>query len=214
MQVVPRRVLVVDDDDLFRGLLSDALRRRGYRVASCEGGQAALRIANAEGFDVVCLDVDLGTPENGFDVAEQIVQIRPDAPIIFLTAIADPDYLRPATLARLRGASYLLKSNVRNIDQLVQAIEMAAAGRFFVDKEVLGIATSNPRGLTDRQLEVLRLAARGLTNTAIGDELGITPGAVERIFSRTAKTLGVEASKQTNSRAACIATYLHLALRG
>lgn len=212
-EVAPRRVLILDDDDLFRTLLGDALRRHGYRVAACQSGQRALAIASAEGLDVACLDVDLGDGSTGFEIAERIIAVRPNTPIIFLTAIADPKYVCPDIMARLNGCSYLLKSSIKNVDQLIQAIEMAAAHRFFVDKRVLGVAVSNPKGLTDRQIEVLRLAARGMTNSAIGDELGITAGAVERVFTRCAKALDVHADKYTNSRAACIAEYLHVALR-
>lgn len=206
------RVLVVDDQELFRNLIVEALRRRGFAAAGCASAEEAIQLAYRTGFDVACLDVDLRSGVTGIDLAARLREITPSAPVVFLSAVVDPQYLRSDLATGLLGCSYLLKSSVRDVDQLVAAIDSACHGRFFIDPAVMDSAI-NPLGLTRHQILLLRLAAQGKTNSAIAAELGVTTGAVESGFNRIAKTLGLEASSNTNLRVECVTAYLRHALR-
>jgi DNA-binding response OmpR family regulator len=93
------RVLIVEDSDAIRSLLTKLLGRRGYDVVAVSSGQEALDAA-AGGFDVVLLDV--GLPDvNGLEVCRQL-RSRPATaglPIILLTARAQPGDIRDGLAA-------------------------------------------------------------------------------------------------------------------
>lgn len=87
------RVLVVEDDDAIRELVSTALRFTGFGVEAAASGSSALAEARNSTFDVVVLDVNL--PDiDGFTVCRKLREDRNDVPVIFLTARDDPADLR------------------------------------------------------------------------------------------------------------------------
>jgi len=87
------RVLVVEDDDAIRELVSTALRFTGFDAESVASGSAALAEARNAHFDIVVLDVNL--PDiDGFSVCRKLREDRNDVPVIFLTARDDPTDLR------------------------------------------------------------------------------------------------------------------------
>jgi DNA-binding response OmpR family regulator len=94
-----QRVLVVEDNEAIRSLLSRLLERRGYAVASLASGEAAVD-ASAEGFDVVLLDV--GLPDlNGLEVCRRIRARASTAnlPIVIMTGRAEPGDIRDGLAA-------------------------------------------------------------------------------------------------------------------
>jgi DNA-binding NtrC family response regulator len=83
-------LLVADDDQVARELLAEALGREGYRVRVAAGGEECLRLAEAEPFDMVL--VDLRMPDlDGLDVLKRLVVVQPDLPVVILTAFATID---------------------------------------------------------------------------------------------------------------------------
>lgn len=79
------KVLVAEDDSLTRAGLVEVLRNEGYRVVEAADGQTALEAFESESPDFVCLDVMM--PQvNGFDVCRRIRSIRPEVPIVFISA--------------------------------------------------------------------------------------------------------------------------------
>lgn len=203
---------VVEDEPLLRGLIVDALRLKGFDVVGCGDYNSALDVANSGSFDVFCLDVDLHEERTGLDLAVELQRLPKPPAIVFVTMVADPDYFLHDALTHIAGVSYLLKSNLRNTDQLARAVLAARAGLFFIDPAVMSQARTAELGLTANQVRLLRLCAKGATNATIADELGITTSAVESTFTRIGKTLGIDST--TNLRAACVSTYLSKALRG
>ena len=80
-------VLVADDDQVARELLAEALGREGYRVRVADGGEACLRLAEAEAFDLAL--VDLRMPDlDGLSVLKRLAARQPDLPVVILTAFA------------------------------------------------------------------------------------------------------------------------------
>jgi DNA-binding NtrC family response regulator len=80
-------LLVADDDQVARELLAEALGREGYRVRLADGGEACLRMAAAEPFDMAL--VDLRMPDlDGLSVLKRLATIQPDLPVVILTAFA------------------------------------------------------------------------------------------------------------------------------
>ncbi|HWH94376.1 MAG TPA: response regulator transcription factor, partial [Baekduia sp.] len=109
-------ILVVDDDEPLRDMLTRSFEREGHRVTAVADGQAAIAQATEHDFDVVLLDVALGPGPDGHDVARALRQRRAVVPIIMLTALdseadvvqgleagADDYVTKPFGLAELRS---------------------------------------------------------------------------------------------------------------
>ena len=92
----PHHVLVVDDDDRIRDLLSRFLRERGLRVSAAENGERALDLAERMRFDLVVLDVMMPGVD-GFEVTRRVRQTS-ETPVLLLTARGEPE-------DRIRGLS-------------------------------------------------------------------------------------------------------------
>ena len=109
-------ILLVDDDDPLREMLTRSFEREGHRVTAVADGQAALEAAAERPFDIVLLDVALGAGPTGHDVARMLRSRRDVVPIIMLTALdseadavqglesgADDYVTKPFGLAELRS---------------------------------------------------------------------------------------------------------------
>ena len=109
-------ILVVDDDEPLREMLTRSFEREGHRVTAVADGEAAIAQATERDFDVVLLDVALGPGPAGHDVARALRQRRAVVPIIMLTALdseadvvqgleagADDYVTKPFGLAELRS---------------------------------------------------------------------------------------------------------------
>jgi len=109
-------ILLVDDDKPLREMLSRSFEREGHRVCAVGDGDAALKAAAAQPFDVVLLDIALGEGPTGHDVARLLRRRRDVVPIIMLTALdseadavqgleagADDYVTKPFGLAELRS---------------------------------------------------------------------------------------------------------------
>jgi len=190
----PRRVVIVDDHELLRAgtrqILEDA---DGFSVVGeAEDGDVALAVVDETKPDVVLVDIRLPSM-NGIEVARRIVATHPRMTVLILSAYDDEDYVRAALAAGVSG--FLLKTTPSQ--ELVRAITSACGGTTVLDKSVsarlLGGSPNTLRGsspLTVREREVVRLAARGLANKAIGQRLGISPRTVEGHLNHVFEKLG------------------------
>ncbi len=120
-----RRLLIVDDDDDFRGTLSLFLADHGFEIAECSSGRAALeRFRGAEPVDLILLDWRM--PEmNGLEVLHGLRQQGVAAPTIFLTAVND-DVHEEAALSG-GAVDYVDKSRIGKT--LLKRIELITAGQ-------------------------------------------------------------------------------------
>lgn len=190
-----RRVVVVDDHELLRTgtrrILEDAT---GFEVVGeAADGDAALQVIADQDPDVVLIDIRLPTT-NGIDLARQVVTDHPTATVLILSAYDDERYVRAALAAGVAG--YLLKTTPS--DELVRSIRDACEGSVPVNSRRSGRGEKaeeitadglSPR-LTAREEEVVRLAARGMSNKAIGRQLGISPRTVEGHLNHVFDKLG------------------------
>lgn len=100
-------MLVIDDDDFVRDLITEILLPPDYEVRVTAAGGPGLQTLQREGADLVLLDVDLGAGQSGFQVCAQIMQLANPPAVIFLTSHAEEDFVRAGMEA---GASaYLCK---------------------------------------------------------------------------------------------------------
>ena len=124
--------------------------------------------------------VDLRMPRlSGIELARRATRSTPDTAIILYTAHGERALLTEALAAGARG--FLLKE--APLSDLVRAVEMAAGGQTYVDPGLAGVLASSDAAakatrLTQRERDVLRLLADGLTNEEIGKRLFISPETV------------------------------------
>jgi DNA-binding NarL/FixJ family response regulator len=199
----PIRVLLADDHVLVRqGIRQFLDEAEGIEVvAEADDGAEALRLVETVKPDVAVLDIRM--PEvTGVEATRRIKQHDPDVRILILTAYDDDPYV--FALLKAGADGYVLKT--ARAEALVQAVRdvnigTAALSPEIATKVVRQMGRQGPSGaadqaepLTEREIEVLRLAAHGMTNREIGRELGISHRTVQGHLANTYDKL------QVNSR--------------
>lgn len=193
------RIAVVEDRAEFRRALVSALSARaGWRVvAECADAAQALRDIPGAQADIVLLDLLLpGT--SGIAAIPPLKKALPKVPIIMLTVVDSPEEIVRALEAGASG--YILKGG--SPSELVASVEDALAGgaimspavarrvvEYFQRRQTSGAPTKF--GLTTREWEVLRLAARGRQHGEISMALGIAVNTVKNHFRNIYEKLGV-----------------------
>jgi DNA-binding NarL/FixJ family response regulator len=196
------RVLVVDDHDLFRTGLSSLLGSQSDIdvIAQASGGRMGVRLANELRPDVVLMDLRMPDLE-GPEATREILKRDPSTRVVALT-VASED----ADVAAVVGAGacgFLAKDTP--IEGLAVAIRAAAQGAAWLSPRaaevVLGRVRRNEleqeaepapaHGLSARELDVLRLVARGMENAEIADELGISTCTAKNHVSNILAKLGL-----------------------
>ena len=113
-------ILVVDDDESIRSLLSVMLESEGYRVTEAANAAEALEQAGDQSFDMMTLD--LGLPDkDGLDVLKEVKQSHPDLPIVIISVRNDPATRKTAFE---RGAAYYISKPFES-HEVLEAIEEA-----------------------------------------------------------------------------------------
>ena len=116
------RVLLVDDEELFRETLAKLLRRRGLEVATASDGEAALAVVQEQAPEVVVLDLRMPGMD-GIETLRRIKRHRPDTRVVMLTGHGSVD----AGVDALRAAAFDFLLKPVGPDQLVEVILAAAA---------------------------------------------------------------------------------------
>ena len=185
-------VLLVDDQELVRSGLRRILRRKDglVVVAECADGDEVPAAVAAHHPDVVVMDLRMRRVD-GIEATRRL-RAEPDAPPVLVLTTFDDDELLSGAL-RAGASGFLLKDSPA--EDLVRAVLAVAAGNSLLDPAVTGrvlaayrsstVTTAvEPSELTARELEVLRLMARGLTNSEIAEELVISEVTVKSHIGR------------------------------
>jgi len=196
------RVLIADDQELVRTGFRVILEAEGdiEVVAEAENGHEAIRQASLVKPDVVLMDIRM--PElDGLAATEEILRQHPDPPtIVVLTTFDQNEYIYRALHAGAAG--FLLKDAPSS--RLIAAVRAAATGDSLIEPSITQrlverfakpVATpsipSRLEQLTDRELDVLRLIARGLSNAEIAAEMVVAESTVKTHVARILTKLGV-----------------------
>ncbi len=199
----PARVVIVEDEDLFRGLMTTSLASYGEVavVGSYRNGEEALQHVMEDAPDVALLDIDLGPGDTGVHVGLRMRRMLPDIGIVLLSNYDEPGVLTAIPREELSGWSYLLKKSVVHIETIIRAIEGARAHLVVLDPHLVAAYRPRPQGavasLTPRQRDILKLIAQGYSNAGIAAELVITPKSVENYVSQIYQALSIDATAST-----------------
>ncbi|WP_062383797.1 response regulator [Demequina iriomotensis] len=200
------RVALVDDQAMVRVGLRMILESEEdiEVVAEATSGVDAARLVHEHAPDVVLMDVRMPGMD-GLTATREVLAAHPDARIVILTTFDDDEYVYEALRA---GASGFLLKSVEG-DALVSAVHVVAAGEALLAPEVtrrvieqFAKGASAPAAdpepspeaigdLSDREVEVLRLMARGLSNQEIAAELYVSSTTVKTHVSHILTKLGV-----------------------
>ena len=195
------RVCLVEDQTLVRQGIQTLLNMVEdiYVVAEACDGEEALRVIPEVRPDIVLLDMYL-PKRNGLDVLKELKQTQALPPTLILTTFDDDKILIGGLRAGAKG--YLLKDV--SLEQLTGAIRALANGGTWVQSAVSQHHLENrnrnqsefpslesPDPLTGREVEILRLMARGHSNREIGEALSITEGTVKNYVSSILSKMGV-----------------------
>ncbi len=194
------RIALVDDQALVRSGFRMILEAQDDFdiVGEAENGRDAVDLVGLTAVDVVLMDVRM--PElDGIEATARILATKPDTRVLILTTFDLDEYVARALRA---GASGFLLKDVRPA-QLVDAIRVVAGGdallaptvtRRLLDRFASSLdASPSPdlAGLTERELEILRLVAEGLSNAEIAERLFLGESTVKTHVSAVLRKLGV-----------------------
>jgi NarL family two-component system response regulator LiaR len=192
-------VLVVDDHAIIRSGVRTFLETEPDLEVVGEAANGLEAVREAERLNPRVILMDLVMPEmDGVEAIRQIRRRKPDARVLVLTSFGSDDKLFPALEAGATG--YLLKESPP--EELARAIREAAAGHSLLNPTVARrllrefsrhhAVRPPPERLTEREVEVLRTLALGLSNEAIGQRLYISEATVRTHVSNILAKLNLD----------------------
>jgi DNA-binding NarL/FixJ family response regulator len=184
------KLLIVDDHGLVREGLKAILGQSDLQAQYLEAWDEASiwhQITQHADIDIVLLDIQL-PGLSGMELLKRIVKERPQLPIIMLSADHDSDTVSQAL--QLGASGFMPKSSLNQV--LISAIRLVVAGGVYIPPEALlksnpkpAVATPKPAvsldalGLTNRQLDVLRLLLKGMSNKLISRQIDLAEATVK-----------------------------------
>ena len=188
------RVMLADDHAVVRAGIRQFLEQANdiEVVAEADDGQEAMELIEEHQPDVAVLDIQM-PKASGIEVTRWVREHHREVSVLILTAFDDDPYVMAVFQAGANG--YVLKT--ASPQEIIRAVRDVHAGNSALDAEIIqkmvaqvssGIQDQPVEKLTDRELEVLSLVAKGYTNKAIGVQLGISDRTVQghlaHIFSK------------------------------
>ena len=209
----PIRVILADDHAVVRQGIRQFLETAANIaiVAEASNGMEAMRLIREHRPDVAVVDIQM-PGQSGIEVTRTIRAERLPVGVLILTAFDDPPYVKAVLQAGANG--YVLKT--ADASEIVEAVQAVSEGQSVLDRAIarkLMAQLSEPEvsrpdttvePLTGRELEVLRLAAKGYTNKAIGAELSISDRTVQGHLAKIYDKLGAASRTEAVMRAVAL----------
>lgn len=182
-------LIIIDDDPFVTGALKILLEANPNItvLASGSNGKEAVSLYRRHRPDILLMDIRMEEMD-GLTASEQILQEYSDAKILLLTTFSDDEYIIKALLLGAKG--YLLKQDYATI---VPALEAVASGQTVFGNEIISRIPSlmqqkesfdyHSLDINDRELEIIRLIAEGLSNKEIASALFLSEGTVRNYLS-------------------------------
>jgi len=210
----PLKILIVEDEPLFREMLRHTLDAEpGLDVVGvATDGESAVAMAAEKNPDAVIMDIELPGEMDGIDAALKIKERRLDTGIVILSVHKDRRYVSSLPLSETHGWAYLLKQNVPDMASVLRAIQGSVDGMVVLDPEVVESLQpergSSAAKLTLRHRQVLELIAQGFNNTSIAQRLTLTEKSVETYINVIYQVLQIPGEEGVHSRVKAILVYL------
>jgi len=193
--MMPLRVLIVDDHPMWREAVARDLSEAGHEVIAAVGdGAQAVRVGRSLAPDVAIVDLQLGDM-SGVEVIHGLLAARPSMKVLVLSASAEHQDVLDAVKAGALG--YLVKSAGR--EEFLEAVRRTAEGDTVFTAGLAGLvlgeyrrlATADPANprLTERETEILRLVAKGLSYRQIAERLVLSHRTVQNHVQNTLRKL-------------------------
>lgn len=181
------RILLVEDQVLILGALSALLDMEPDMtvVGQMSDGQQAWEFLQHNTVDVVLTDIEMPNV-GGLELARRMREHSPDTVVGVITTFARSGYLKRALDSGVRG--YMLKDTPA--EQLAASVRRMLAGGRVIDPELAAEARQVIDPLSDRERQVLKLAAEGLTTAAIAAKIFRSEGTVRNYLSEAISKLG------------------------
>ena len=186
-------IVIADDHAIVRRGLRQLLEgEEGFAVvAEADDVDSARRYLRGHHPQVLVLDLNM-PGESSIDAIPKLREEFPDTQIVVLTMQNEPAYARSALSAGVLG--YVLKESADA--ELVEAIRAAVAGEHYLNPRLGARVASEPPpgppdGLSERELEILRLIALGYTNSQVAEELFLSVRTVETHRAHIQQKLGL-----------------------
>ena len=196
------RIVLADDHPIVLDGLRNLIRAEPdfELVGEAASGLSALKIIREQRPDVAVLDISM--PElNGIVLSRRLAGELPELRLLILTLHEDRAYLNQALEAGVRG--YVLKRSA--VENLVQAIRAVLVGGLYIDPAIVGRVFESKQinkrlaarkgvapALTDREADVLKMAALGFTNKEIASRLDVGVKSIETYKARGLEKLGLK----------------------
>ncbi len=213
-------MVVAEDSYLVREGVVRLLESTGdVEVAAAVGtAEELLEAVDRHRPDAVLTDIRMppGHSTEGIRAAHAIRQGHPDVGVVVLSQHADAGYALELLRHGADGLAYLLKERIGDRDQLVGALRETRRGGSVIDPVLVDALVGRRRlerssglaELTERESEVLRAMARGLSNAAIAGELYLSESSIEKTVSSILAKLGLAEEPQVHRRVAAVVAYL------
>ena len=203
--IPPTKVMIVDDHSIMRDGLQEMLERCSdfEVVGQARDGCEAVEVAQSLKPDIVIMDVIMPL-KNGIDACREIMEAVPDTRVLVLTASTNDDTVIDAIAAGATG--YLQKFTGK--DELLATIRDVVDGEFRVPGDVVrrafaGVRDSSGEGdttevpqLTEREQEILKLFAEGMSYAEIGEARGNRPLTIRNAIYGIRDKLGTKSSQE------------------
>ncbi len=194
------KVFIVDDHTVVRKGLKALLAAKKYEidvVGDAESGDQAIPIVNQLEPDVILMDLEM-PGMSGIETIKEIKKLQPDSRILVLTSFAEDKKVFDALHAGAYG--YLLKDT--SPDELVETIRSVYSEKLTLPKEFSHVlldkkvenleVPASQSGLTQRELDVLKCIAQGMSNKQIAQELTISTATIRTHVSKIMQKLNLE----------------------
>jgi DNA-binding NarL/FixJ family response regulator len=202
------RLLIVEDESIMSHALATSLKNFGLAdIQTANSASSAMQIFRSFQPNVCLLDIELRVGPTGIDVSHAMRRLNPNVGIVFLTSLADPRLVDSKIPELPEGSLYLMKSAVKDIEEIVHALKLVNDGKMRDSKSKVD---QHFLDLTNTQFEIMRLIAQGHSNIEISKIRVTTVKSTENAIARLAKKIGIPNSTSASQRVLIARKYAEL----
>jgi DNA-binding NarL/FixJ family response regulator len=209
-------VVIADDDVLLREGIASLLSRCGFDVVGQSGDASELlELVRGERPELAIVDIRMPPTHTteGLDAAKVIREEFPDVALVVLSAHVELDQATDL-IGQGERSGYMLKSRVHDVDEFIETLKRVVKGGTFVDPSLVQELVSARRvhdpldALSRREREVLALMAEGRSNAAIGRQLFVSEGTIEKHIRSILMKLDIPEAPDDHRRVLAVLAYL------